>query len=331
MIERTRATGLRLRWLFVPLFVPLVASFGCNDSPDASVLPPASSAISASSGVADVDLEAETDFLRFVPPPETVAGGTEPSGGELRAPGGERLETTVATYRDDVGVSVSLVAVVHVADPGYWRELQRRLETYDRVLYELVADPGTVPSPERKPDSGIAFLQRTIEHLLELEFQLDGLDYTPRNFLHADMDPRSFRRAQQEAGESIWTLMGRFLMHSVERMEEGEAPPGPSMQQLAAAFAAKDRARELKLLLAAEFENLETLLAGIDPDGEGTVILERRNDVVLERLLERIEKGDRRLAVLFGAAHLPDLERRLRESHGFRKTGEERLVAWDLR
>ena len=57
------------------------------------------------------------------------------------------LQAAIATYRPINGrgamISVDLVAALHVAEPSYYAELNRRFASYDSVLYELIASQGT--------------------------------------------------------------------------------------------------------------------------------------------------------------------------------------------
>ena len=55
----------------------------------------------------------------------------------------------------------------------------------------------------RPGDSGsnhpISLLQNGMKDLLELEFQLKGIDYTRKNMVHADMSPDQFAESMQQA------------------------------------------------------------------------------------------------------------------------------------
>ena len=100
---------------------------------------------------------------------------------------------------------------------GYFDELQDRLECYDRVLYEMVADtkkPGAgdadgssaqsqsparwVP-PKRRPPrrrSLVSRMQTAMAGMLRLSFQLDAMDYRRDNWQRADLELSTFRRLQ---------------------------------------------------------------------------------------------------------------------------------------
>src|SRR5947207_312762 len=63
----------------------------------------------------------EEHFLRFVG--DGTKGGT--------------LETSVAVYKNDAGVTVRLVSAVHIAEAAYFHDIQNSFEGRDAVLYEM--------------------------------------------------------------------------------------------------------------------------------------------------------------------------------------------------
>src|SRR5438874_247199 len=74
------------------------------------------------------------------------------------------LETATVRYVPASGegkLVVDLVGVVHVGDRDYYRKLNKQLDAYDVVLYELVAEPGTrIPKGgRRKTENPLALLQ----------------------------------------------------------------------------------------------------------------------------------------------------------------------------
>ena len=46
---------------------------------------------------------------------------------------------------------------------------------------------------------------------------------------------------------------------------------------------------------------------------------------------QELVKGHKRIGIFYGAAHMPDFERRLTEEFGMRLQSEKWLTAWDLR
>ncbi len=238
-----------------------------------------------------------------------------------------RLQTAIVTYRNHSGAQVTLFAAVHIADAKYYYQLQRLFEDYDALLYEMVKPDSAVPT--RGGGSGfISFLQRAMKLALNLEFQLDAIDYTRDNFVHADMNARTFARMQRQNRESLLSLMIQLWMESMRRESMRESP-GAGIDDLFEILRSKDRSRKLKLFFAEEMQDLEGLLAGLEGGGRKSVILSGRNEVALEVLKGQLAQGRRNLGIFYGAAHMADLEARLR-ALGFHKTEARWITAWTM-
>ena len=100
--------------------------------------------------------------------------------------------------------TVDLVAAVHIGEKSYYERLNRELEGYDVVLYELVApEEFKVPQPgAHGNDHPVAILQNGIKDLLGLEFQLQAIDYARKNMVHADMSPDQFAESMRSAARA---------------------------------------------------------------------------------------------------------------------------------
>ena len=241
------------------------------------------------------------------------------------------VDTAVKTYTRADGVKVTLFAALHVADRGYYEELQKRFKECDALLYEMVRDGGVEMTSEIGTDNPLSQFQIGMKRMLGLEFQLEAIDYSQRNFVHADLDPDTFFRLQEERGESILGLMLQAIL--AEQARQANNPQGTvSGLQLLMAFFSSDRAHALKLLLGQQMESMESMLAGIDQgqDGQGSVLVQGRNEHALKVLGDEIKRGRRKLGIFYGGGHMPDFERRI-EALGFKKTDEEWLTAWDIR
>jgi len=68
-------------------------------------------------------------------------------------------------------------------------------------------------------DSAVSKLQRFLKDRLNLSFQLDEIDYSKPNFIHADLDAETFQQLQSERGESFATLMLSALMASHQLLQ----------------------------------------------------------------------------------------------------------------
>jgi hypothetical protein len=266
---------------------------------------------------ADLKQGAEsTKFLRFVE--EGRDGG--------------RLETGVVTYKNDKGVTVQLVGAVHIADPGYYEALNKQFEGYDALLYEMVKpkDMGA-PGRDREQANGISLvhiLQKGMKTFLDLDYQLDGIDYTKKNFVHADLTAEEFNRMQDERGESIFGLMLQQMIKDLMKGDNGRAQEMDPMQLLAA-LSSEDSARQLKLILAKQFENMDEMVAGLEGPN-GSVLVTERNKAALKVLKDTMAAGKKNIGIFYGAAHMKDMEKRMTEEMGFKRTGVEYRVAWDL-
>lgn len=263
---------------------------------------------------ARADEPQSTEFMRFVEDGDN--SGT--------------LDAAIVTYRNADGVTVDLVGAVHVADEDYFETLNEKFKGYDAVLYEMVKPEGSgAPQKGVQSDSAVSGFQRILKNILELDFQLDTVDYTPVNFIHADLTAEQFQQLQQDRGESLMALMLRAILNDMKRPRAGAAAP-PTLQDLLTAAGAPDRGRQLKLLLAPQFQDMEAMVAGFgDASGESVIITER-NKAAMKALERQLAAGDRKIAIFYGAAHLPDMEKRL-SGMGFEPVNTEWLIAWDMR
>jgi hypothetical protein len=259
--------------------------------------------------------ESTNSFIRFVPADAKTG----------------RVETAIKTYRNSDGIEVSLFSAIHVADRSYYEDLQRRFKDCDALLYEMIRDnPDGSPQPDVDTANTISQLQIGMKKLLGLEFQLDVVDYSPKNFVHADLDPGTFFRLQDERNESFLSLLVRLMLEEQSRINTGE---GTTVSSFGFLFALMnpDRAYALKLVMAQQMGELERMMAGIDdgPDGKGSVIVSARNEHALKVLQKQIDTGKRRLGIFYGAGHMVDFQERLLNS-GYRPIREEWIPAWDI-
>lgn len=252
-----------------------------------------------------------------------------------------RFDVAVTTYRGSGGEEVSLVSAVHIADKRHYDELQDLFESYDVLLYELVADPGTRPKPgqQRRGGGGIlGMFQMMLKNGLGLEFQLHSIDYTPDNFVHADLTPEGFAEAMEERGESFMTIFMRLysqgLKHQKELAEKAEdakergEAEDPGKFDLVSAFQKGEGRHLMRMTFAQQLEHMEMLAAGAGD--EGSVLLEGRNDRAVEVLREQIAEGHKKLGIYYGAAHMTGIEQTLLEDLEMQKVGHDWLMAWDI-
>jgi len=224
---------------------------------------------------------------------------------------------------------VDLVGAVHVGEPAYFAELNKRFADYDAVLYELVAVEGTRPPRDRSKaaSSPISTLQTGLTELLNLQFQLEGIDYQRANMVHADLSPEEFRRAMHDRGETVWSMFLRMVVYS--SMQQAAEGSSVSDLDLLMALLDKNRALALKRVMAKQFENLGGVVLMIDGP-KGSALIRDRNTKALDVLRRELDAGKQKIAIFYGAGHMPDLAKRLTEDFGLRPTGTQWLRAWDM-
>ncbi|XP_057968652.1 uncharacterized protein LOC131158084 [Malania oleifera] len=165
-----------------------------------------------------------TDFMRFK---QGNDGGT----GDL--------QTAVVTYKKKFPWSllqpflqVDLVSTIHIADKEYFETIQKELEPFDCVLYEMVASRETLekrrnPAVKKSAKDSrsrsfniLGFIQRLMARALVLDFQLDCIDYQAENWYHADLDYETFKLLQREKGEFYFTFARDMTLKSTKAMAQ---------------------------------------------------------------------------------------------------------------
>src|SRR3954463_12993427 len=219
-------------------------------------------------------------FLRAEEPVATTPAKRQAAMGEgfLRfvdnGAAGGKLETADVTYRNADGVSVRLVSAVHIGEKGYYQALAQSFTGDDPVLYELVkAKDAAVPVPGVPRQGGgnpIGEFQRMLKDVLNLDFQLDSIDYSAKNFVHADLDADTFRKLQEERGETFEMLFLKQLMKAMNQPAPdadgakgavpgvGEVDGEKMFRDLIRMVTLPDTERRMKLMLAKQMVGVES-------------------------------------------------------------------------
>jgi hypothetical protein len=82
--------------------------------------------------------------------------------------------------------------------------------------------------------------------------------------------------------------------------------------------------------MAEQFTDMEMLTAAFGGE-EGSTLITDRNTAALGVLRREIDRGQRRIAIFYGAGHMDDFDRRLRKDFGLQPRETVWLEAWDLR
>ncbi len=247
----------------------------------------------------------------------------------------DKLQTAVARFQRGDTI-VDLIAAVHLADKEYFDRLNFLLRTYNVVLYEMVGGrfPAKAAQNPKGELSGVRSVQQMSTQILDLEFQLDNINYRMPNFVHADVTMAQYQRLKKEKNQNMATLLGRVIKIAesgdLAGIPAGEAAAGDFLTSLLAALSSGDSVA-LKRQLAPILSEAESMVALIEGE-EGTVLISERNKVVIAKLKETLVKrsGQKgKIAIFYGAGHMPDLENRL-IAEGFEKKKSVWIDAWNL-
>jgi len=207
------------------------------------------------------------------------------------------------------GTRVDLISAIHIGDSKYYADLNHRFRSYDALLYELIAPKDAVISRQESERSGIiSNTQIMMKNMLQLSFQLDEIDYGASNFVHADLTPTELSQSMDERGESLYVYFWRLFYASIDQYAKD--PLGLNDIRMLSAMLSADSDNTLKIMLAYEMTNLDTLREVLGEDSDSAVI-GARNQRAVDVLKSQLDGGAKRVAIFFGVAHMPDMEQRL--------------------
>ncbi len=204
------------------------------------------------------------------------------------------LELASRSYTHEDGSQVQLVGVAHIGLSSFYDSVDAQLARADTVLYEGVGGGVSAIDGEHV---GLNAAYARMASGLDLVFQLDALDYAAENWVNSDLTVDELRAAAgaEEGGRMAELLRGG---REVRRMEK-----------LAARAEKSGLVRLMARLML--IESLPRAEGQLDhamgaPIYDALVV--SRNQRVYDDLQAR--RGET-VAVLYGAAHLRDLEERL--------------------
>lgn len=228
------------------------------------------------------------------------------------------------------GAYVDLIGAVHVGSKEYYKELNNRFKSYDAMLYELVADPKANKPNQRAERGGfnpLGAMQTGMKDVLKLSFQLDEVDYSPSNFVHADLSPEEFLEDMKQRGDGFVAMFARMMGAGLVAQNSKK---GASQQaDMMAALLAKDTIK-LRRVMAEQFDSMESQMAGIaDQNGKSTLLTER-NTKAFKVMEQELKAGKKKLAIFYGAGHLLDMHQRMLADYKAKQTKFDWLDAWPL-
>ncbi len=247
------------------------------------------------------------------------------------------LQTGVTRYSKGYGrnaVNVDLVSAVHVGDRSYYQELNRLFKEYDVVLYELVAPKGVRPvMGEQRGGNPISFLQNSMKSMLNLESQTELVNYQRSNFVHADMTPTEISDKMAERGDTGISVALDVASDMLRQMNKQRNNPlfrqqAEGMDLMSLMFS-DDSDQKMKLMMAEQFVAQGSLDQGLGKT-LNKMLVQDRNEAAMKVLDREMAKGRKKIAIFYGAAHMPDFEKRLLEKKGMKFQYNDWITAWDL-
>lgn len=247
------------------------------------------------------------------------------------------LEIAVVRYESPnvAGAEVDLVGAVHIGEESYYNQLNELFDKYDVVLYELVADEGTVlPKGGKRegPQHPVAMLQDSARTFLGLKSQLAEIDYTKKHFLRADMTPQQIADKMSERGDTALTVALSTLADVMRQQNlatrDGKSPQ-PLLEENLNLTDLLTNSLKAKQMMAKQL----TAAGSLDEALGGTLnqmLVKDRNTAATKVLQQQLAAGKKRIAIFYGAAHMSDFHSRLVNDFGMQPTSTRWLTAWDL-
>jgi len=206
------------------------------------------------------------------------------------------LDTAIVSYRSADGTrTLDLVPVVHVADQGYYEAIQRTVAECDLVLLEPIEaeGPDEVSSSDRLP--------RLVTEILGLVRQVDLVWPTGPPYVYlADkkelpaLNDEEVHEAPPSENQKTEGVI-RPLLNVLESLRE-TCKKDPSLSRRIKV----SLARRLVLTLAERKDN-ENAPGGVESQ-------QKRSLGVLERVRESFARGAKRIAIVYGAAHIVEIK-----------------------
>ena len=251
------------------------------------------------------------------------------------------------------GPTLWLVGVSHLGTTEYYTELQRFLDAQPLVLFEGVG--ATNKTFQLQHEGGFS-LQSALARALKLRFQLETIDYQRPNFRNSDLSLEELDRILSGPAKTSNTAAAPAPGTApAGRTEPAPAAGGAAFDQLldamrgtgllgglarfgVALIEASPRLQAATLVtlvevlaqLPGDLPNLPGMPAGFQQLFR--VLIEERDRKVLDDVKRELHArpAPASIAIFYGAGHMPDLERRLRNELAYRPADERWWTAFGV-
>lgn len=253
------------------------------------------------------------------------------------------MQTATAKYqlKDDNGevkLEVYLESVVHIGDAAYYRGFNRRFKHYDTVLYELIAPQGhRVRELTKSKPHPIKLLQQLAGDGLGFVHQIDEINYETANMVHSDLSLAEMQAARKKRGEDEITMFADMVLHALRKMnreadekrDESEVEKKPLKLLDLDVLSDPEGGVKIRRVLARAFDG-DSPASALFP-AQAATLIDDRNERAMAVFQKQLDAGKRRIAFFWGAAHMPDFEKRLMLDYGMELESVNWRSAWDLR
>jgi hypothetical protein len=233
------------------------------------------------------------------------------------------VQTASLVFRRAGSPEIELVGAMHAAESSYYQSLQKRLSRADLVLYELVVDERDAKenhdamqrAEEKSAFSRLAAAQGLVS-------QNRGIDVKKKNFRRCDMTFQQMiaklqEEAKQGAGQGGQAKEAKREFAKLGRVLDGRSWMMNAVVRLVGMnHGLRERVRFMLVASGQASDEDDSLHPRLQQ-----LILEDRNEFAMNEIAKVLRRENhQRIAIFYGAAHLPDMEKRLVRM-GYRAAG----------
>ena len=134
------------------------------------------------------------------------------------------------------------------------------------------------------------------------------------------------KTVMKERGDDQTTIVLGVIADFMRKKNLDADKPEPQVPDISLADLLNPK--KFKRMMAQQFED-----AGGDVSLGGTInrlLVEDRNKASIKVLQQQLTVGKKKIAIFYGAAHMPDFDKRLKEDFGMKRTKSEWFTAWNL-
>jgi hypothetical protein len=214
------------------------------------------------------------------------------------------------------GPEIWLVGVAHIGRPEYYKSIQTLLDAQSLVLFEGVKPKGSQPSTPASFANKDKSMYHAFADAVGLDFQLFDIDYSKPNFQNSDL---SWDEVNDLAAKQGKEAQGKVSM--IEKLISPDSPIKPLLAMIKEDPGSQEAMRVVLVEALAKPGMMMSFL------GEGTsnVIVKKRNEKVLQDLKGEMTRPS--IAIFYGAAHMPDMEKSIVSGLQYKESGEKWLTA----